>query len=124
MLSKLAWWCMLAADAPAPAAPTSAPGGTGGGGGLMSMLPLFVIIFVLMYLFIFAPQRKKEKKRRQMLDALGKGERVVTIGGIHGTIWQVKPDEIVLDVGNDQKMTFSRGAIARVDKGEGDESRN
>ena len=113
---------MLAADA--PAAPTSAPGGTSQqGGGLMSMLPLFVIIFVLMYLFIFAPQRKKEKKRRQMLDALGKGEKVVTIGGIHGTIWQVKPDEIVLDIGNDQKMTFSRGAIARVDKGEGDESR-
>ena len=122
MVSKLAWWCMLAADA--PAAPTSAPGGTSQqGGGLMSMLPLFVIIFVLMYLFIFAPQRKKEKKRRQMLDALGKGEKVVTIGGIHGTIWQVKPDEIVLDIGNDQKMTFSRGAIARDDKGEGDESR-
>ncbi|MFH1730273.1 MAG: preprotein translocase subunit YajC [Planctomycetota bacterium] len=123
MVSKLVWWCMLAADAPAAPAPTSAPGGTSQQGGLMSMLPLFVIIFVLMYLFIFAPQRKKEKKRRQMLDALGKGEKVVTIGGIHGTIWQVKPDEIVLDVGNDQKMTFSRGAIARVDKGEGDESR-
>jgi len=122
MVSKLVWWCMLAADA--PAAPTSPPGGAPPSqGGLMSMLPLFVIIFVLMYLFIFAPQRKKEKKRRQMLDALGKGERVVTIGGIHGTIWQVKPDEIVLDVGNDQKMTFSRGAIARIDKGEGDESR-
>lgn len=115
---------MLAADAP-PAAPTSPPGSTSQGSGLMSMLPLFVIIFVLMYLFIFAPQRKKEKKRRQMLDALGKGEKVVTIGGIHGTIWQVKPDGIVLDVGNDQKMTFSRGAIARIDKGEGegDESR-
>jgi len=80
-------------------------------------IPL-IIVFVIMYIFIISPQRKKEKHRREMLDSLGKGDNAVTIGGIHGTVWQVKDEEIVLKIDGDIKMTFSRGAIARVVKKE------
>jgi len=120
MFSRIAWLSMLAADAgvttraAAVSPPAAAPKSS-----FMSMLPMLVIIFVIMYLFIFAPQRKKEKKRRQMLDAINKGDKVVTIGGIYGTVSQLKPADVVLDIGGDQKITLSRGAIARIVTDEG-----
>ena len=80
------------------------------------MVGMLVIIFGVMYIFVFMPQRKKEKQRRQMLDAVQKGDDVVTIGGIYGKVWQVKDQEVVLQVSDNVKMTFSRGAIARVEK--------
>jgi len=121
MFSRIAWLSMLAADAGVTtrAAAVSPPAGGGDKGGFMQMLPMLVIIFVIMYLFIFAPQRKKEKKRRQMLDAINKGDKVVTIGGIYGTVSQLKPADVVLDIGGDQKITLSRGAIARIVTDEG-----
>ncbi len=112
MLSTITSLWMLAADATTPPAAARPPAG----GGLLDMLPLFVLIFVIMYLFIFAPQLKKEKQRRAMLDVLAKGDNIVTIGGIHGTVWQVKDQEIVVAVSDDTKITFSRGAIAHVVK--------
>ena len=118
MFTGIARLGLLAADAAAPTSP-GAKAPTGIEAFLASPLALIVIICVFMYFFIFAPQRKKEKKRRQMLDAVEKGAKVVSIGGIHGTVLQVKPDQIVLDLGNDQKMTLSRGAIARVVTDEG-----
>ena len=110
MVELGSFW-MVAADA------TSAPGRTQGGGDMFGgmIIPL-IIIFGVMYLFIFMPQRKKEKQRRQMLDAIQKGDDVVTIGGIYGKVWQVKDEEIVLQVADNVKITFSRAAIARVEK--------
>ena len=109
---SLLW--VLAADTPPP---TSAPGGSSGTPGV-PMLVLFGILFVVMWLFVFGPQRKKEKHRRQMLEALTKGAKVVTIGGIHGTILDVTADAVVLDIGENTKMLFSRGAIARIESEE------
>jgi len=114
MGAGIAWLVTLAADA-APTAPPAAPGDGGGAtGGGMNMFIMLGIILVVMYFFVFGPQRKKEKQRRQMLEALAKDDNVVTIGGIHGTVWQIKDQEVVLTVADNAKMTFSRGAIARV----------
>lgn len=123
MFTGFARLSMLAAEA----VPTS-PGAKAGPRTLFQQfingpIPFILIICVFMYFFIFAPQRKKEKRRRQMLDAVEKGAKVVSIGGIHGTILQVGSDEVVLDLGNDQKVTLSRGAIARVVTDEGQENR-
>jgi preprotein translocase subunit YajC len=120
MFSRMSWLSMLAADAgvTTKAAAVSPPAASPRSG-FMQMLPMLVIIFVIMYLFIFAPQRKKEKKRRQMLDAINKGDKVVTIGGIYGTVSQLKPADVVVDIGGDQKVTLSRGAIARIVTDEG-----
>ena len=87
----------------------------GGANPLLQFLPI-ILIFVIMYFLIMWPQRKKEKLRRKMLEAMQKGDEVVTIGGIHGTIWQVKDQEIVVVVEENTKLTFSRGSIAQVIK--------
>lgn len=96
----------------------AAPAHPSGGGAFTSLLIPLILVFVIMYLFVVAPQRKREKQRREMLDAIGKGDDVVTIGGIYGKVLQAKEKEVVLDVGGGVKITFSRGAIARVVKGD------
>jgi len=121
MIAKLYWLLALTtppADGTISAGttmPKAVPQGRGGGAIWQLLMPL-IIVFVIMYLFVVAPQRKREKQRRAMLDAISKGDEVVTIGGIYGRVWQLKEKEVVLKVGDDVKMTFSRGAIARVVK--------
>jgi len=77
---------------------------------LQQLLPL-IIIFVLFYFFLIMPQQKKQKERKNMLANLKKGDKVVTIGGIYGTIVEIKDDEITLDLGNGIKIKVTRGAI-------------
>lgn len=84
--------------------------------GLESMLfPLLVIGFI-MYFLMIRPQSKERKKREQMLSAVKKNDRVVTIGGIMGTVLSVKDDEITLkvDESSNTKITFLRSAIQRI----------
>jgi preprotein translocase subunit YajC len=103
----------------------AAPAGEGsGGGGLISLLPI-VAIFAIFYFLIIRPQNKKQKETQRMLADLKKGDRVVTIGGIHGTIQTVKDSSIVLKVDDTCKIEFSRNAIASVEaagKGEKDKA--
>lgn len=81
-----------------------------------SMLPLLLII-VAMYFIMIRPQRKKDKKVKEMLSALKNGDRVTTIGGIHGTIVGIKDETITLAVGADKtKLVFARWAIRNVDE--------
>lgn len=84
--------------------------------GFDSMLPLLVIMGVIMYFIVLRPQSKERKTRANMLSAIKKNDRVITIGGIMGTVLQVKDDEITLkvDESSNTKITFSRSAIQRV----------
>lgn len=120
-MTSIAYSLMLLAAEGAPAAADD-NGGRGGSGMLLQFIVPLIIVFVIMYIFIIAPQRKRDKQRRQMLSALGKGDEVVTIGGIRGTITQVSEEEVVLEVSDKVKMTFSRGAIARVVEDDGSKS--
>ena len=79
-------------------------------GGIMSFLPLILII-VVFYLFFIRPQMKKTKEQKKYREALKKGDKVVTIGGIHGKIIEVKETTFVLDV-NAAKITVEKSAIA------------
>ena len=104
---------------------TDQPGqGTGGVGQLCameSMWPMFLIIAVIYFLMI-RPQKKQEKVRRGMLAGIEKGDKVVTNGGIHGTVSNINNDEETITLRVDNiKMTLDRAAIGRVvtrDKGE------
>lgn len=89
------------------------PGGTEGqdGGGLMSFLPLILIV-VVFYLFFIRPQMKKSKEQRKFRENLKKGDKVVTIGGMHGKIVEVKETTVVIEVDGQQKLTFEKSAIA------------
>jgi len=69
-----------------------------------SLLPLFLILLVF-YFFFIMPQTKKNKAQKKFRENLQKGQKVVTIGGIHGKITEVKESTVVIEVGNSIKMT-------------------
>ncbi len=81
----------------------------------MQMLP-FILIFVVMYLFLFRGPKKKQAEHKKMLNSLQKNDRVRTIGGILGTVIDVKDDEITLkvDESNNTKIKVTAGSIAAV----------
>lgn len=87
---------------------------SGGGGNIwMTLLP-FVLMFVIFYFLLIRPQQRKSKERNSMLRALKKGDKVTTIGGLHGTIAEITDDTIVLKVNDVTKLTFDRSAINNV----------
>lgn len=83
---------------------------------LLSTFVPMVLIVVVFWLFLIRPQRKKDKKIKEMLAALKVGDRVCTIGGIYATIESIKDDTITLSVGKgDQTMVVARWAIRSVE---------
>ena len=85
----------------------------GTGSLLISMLPI-LLIFVIFYFFIIRPQNKKQKETDRMIAALKKGDKVITIGGIHGTVVQTKEKTVIVKVDDNAKLEFLRSAIATV----------
>src|SRR5690606_18810187 len=85
-----------------------------GGGNLLGMILPFVLMFAVFYFLLIRPQQKKTKTRNMMLSQLKKGDKVTTIGGLHGTISEITDDTIVLRVNDTTKMTFERSAINNV----------
>ena len=83
---------------------------------LMQMLPMLLIFGAIMYFFMIRPNQKREKERREMLASLSKGDKVVTSGGLCGSIVGLTDKTVVLRVGEDRnmKMEFLRGAISQV----------
>lgn len=79
-------------------------------GGLMSYLPL-VLIMVVFYFFFIRPQMKKAKEQRKFREALKKGDKVITIGGIHGKISEVKDTTILLEIEGGNKLMVEKSAI-------------
>lgn len=82
----------------------------GGMGGLLIPMLLMIAIF---YFLIIRPQQKKEKDRKKMVDQLAKGDRVITAGGIYGTITSVKSDQniVVVKISDNAKVEFAKSAI-------------
>ncbi|MBP3773500.1 MAG: preprotein translocase subunit YajC [Treponema sp.] len=80
---------------------------------LMSVVP-FIAIIAIFYFFIIRPQNKKQKETQKMIDALKKGDKIVTIGGIHGTVSQTKEKTVIVKVDEGVKIEFNRSAIAGV----------
>ena len=76
----------------------------------MSLLPLFLIL-VVFYFFFIRPQTKKNKDLKKFREAIKKGEKVITLGGIHGKVAEVKEKTVVLEVGNQLKLTIEKSAI-------------
>jgi preprotein translocase subunit YajC len=88
--------------------------GTGGPASLVSTFLPFVLIIGIFYFLIIRPQNKKQKETQRMLSALKKGDRIVTIGGVHGVISTVRDSSVVVKVDDNTKVEFSRSAIATV----------
>jgi preprotein translocase subunit YajC len=82
---------------------------------LMSVVP-FIAIIAIFYFFIIRPQNKKQKETQKMIDALKKGDKVVTIGGIHGVVTSTKEKTVILKVDDNVKIEVNRSAVAGVEK--------
>ncbi|MFT5438204.1 MAG: preprotein translocase subunit YajC [Alphaproteobacteria bacterium] len=105
--------------------PAYAQAAGGGFGGMESLLPL-VLIFVVFYFLLIRPQQKKQKEHKAMLEALHRGDRIVTSGGIIGTITKVHSDtELIVEIAEGVKVRVARGMIADVlSKTEGRDATN
>jgi preprotein translocase subunit YajC len=82
-----------------------------GGDSLASFLPM-IAIFVVFYFLLIRPQQKRAKETRAMLDALGKGDEVVTVGGVVGKVAKLTESYAVIDLGNGTEMTVQRSAVS------------
>ena len=84
--------------------------------GFMSNGGMLIILMIALFAVMIIPQRKREKKIKDMLANLTPGDRVRTIGGIYGTITAIKDDVVTISVGPDKvRLVFIRGAIASVE---------
>ncbi|KAB2930762.1 MAG: preprotein translocase subunit YajC [Leptonema illini] len=78
-------------------------------------MPLMILgVFAVMYFFSIRPARKEEKRKKEMLDALKKGDTVITSAGIIGSVHAVKEDTVILNVGDNTRMELLRSAIQEV----------
>ena len=91
----------------APSTPPP-PGGTFG-----SFVP-FILIFVIFYFLLIRPQKQKQKKLQKQVDAMRTGDKVITAGGIHGLVTNVKKESVTVKVDNNTKIEFEKGSIATV----------
>ena len=89
---------------------TAAPAGQGGGFQMWIMLAL---IFVVMWFFMIRPQRKQQKELQNFRDSLKKGDKVVTIGGIYGTVVEIKEESVLIEVDSNVKIRVSKQALVK-----------
>ena len=94
-------------------AQTQSPAPTGPGGGIGFFVP-FIFIFIIMYFVMFRPQKKRQEQQQKLISALKTGDRVVTNGGIHGLISNVKETTVIVKVADNVKIEMEKSAITTV----------
>lgn len=82
-------------------------------GGGWSMWVMLILIFVVMWFFMIRPQRKQQKELEKFRNALKKGDKVVTIGGIYGTVDEIKDRTVLIKVDGDTKLKVDRNSLVK-----------
>ena len=93
-------------------APTGA--GSASAGSMTTSLVTFALVIGIFYFLIIRPQNKKQKDTQAMINAMKKGDKVVTIGGIRGTVQSVKDETVIIKVDEDTKLEFNKSAVSAV----------
>lgn len=106
---------ILAQAAASSAAPAGNTGGGGGLGGLGGLVPM-VCLVVIFYFLIIRPQNQKQKQHQALVSALKTGDKVVTSGGIHGMISNVKETTVIVKIADNVKVEVDRASITSVSK--------
>lgn len=104
-------------QAPGSPATTQGDGGTGNKSPFdMFMIPLMIVVFIMLFILPGRAKKKQEAKHKEMLETLKRGDRVMTIGGIMGTVVEASAEKVLLKVDetSNTKISFSRRAIDRV----------
>ncbi len=84
------------------------------GGSMWTTLITFGVIILIFYFLIIRPQKKRDKEAKNMLAAIKKGDKIVTIGGIRGTVAVVKESTVIVKVDDNTRIEFSKNAISSV----------
>ena len=92
------------------AAPGAAQQPAGGG---WSMWIMLILIFVVMWLFMIRPQRKQQKELQNFREGLQKGDKIVTIGGIYGTVAEVKEKTLIIEVDSNVKIKVDKNSVVK-----------
>ena len=91
-----------------------------GGNPILNFLPFILIIFIF-YFMIIRPQQKKQKERQRLLDSIKKGDKVVTVGGAHGTIVGIEDKTVLVQLADNVKVKYDRTAVAQITREGGEE---
>ena len=89
--------------------------GTGGAAGSLGMFLPMIIVMGIFYVMLILPQQRQRKKTQAMLAALKNGDKVVTTGGIYGTVNGIDGDTVILKIADQVKIRIARSAIAQVE---------
>ena len=84
------------------------------GGGMIGTVVMFGLIFVIFYFMIIRPQQKRQKDRQKMLDALEKGDKIITAGGIYGTVVGLEEKIVLVQIADNVKVKVDRGSVGSV----------
>lgn len=111
-------WALQAAAAVSDSAALAAPAvenanGTAATGFNWSFWIMIAAIFVVMYFFMIRPQRKQQKELQQFRDGLQKGDKIVTIGGIYGTVVEIKDRSLLIEVDNNVKIRVDKNSVVK-----------
>ena len=79
-------------------------------GGYMQFLP-FLLLIVVFYFFLIRPQQKRQKELRTYRDALKKGDKIVTTGGIYGRVSEIKDNKVIMEIGDNVRITVDKSAV-------------
>lgn len=94
----------------------------GGSSAIYTQLLFFAAIFAIFYFLLIRPQQRQKRERETMLALLKKGDRVVTTGGLYGTVTGLDEQKVVLRVADQVKLEFDRVAIGRIVEGQGEKN--
>lgn len=92
----------------------TASDGTSAGGSMVTTLITFGVIILIFYFLIIRPQKKRDKEAKDMIAAIKKGDKIVTIGGIRGTVAVVKDSTVIIKVDDNTRIEFNKNAISAV----------
>ncbi|NUM80431.1 preprotein translocase subunit YajC [bacterium] len=98
---------------PAPGQPAPNP--------IMSFLP-FIVIILIIYFMMIRPQKKRQQEREKLISGVQKGDKIVTVGGLHGTVQSTKEKTVIVKIADNVKVEIERVAIASVLTGGKDET--
>lgn len=84
------------------------------GSGITSTLVMFGLIFLIFYFMIVRPQQKRQKERQKMLDAIKKGDKIITAGGMHGTVIGVEDKTVLIQIADNVKVKVDRSSVASI----------
>ncbi len=114
-MRKMSFLALIAAIT-APMASAAAP--TGGAGGIMGQLLFFIPLILIFYFLLIRPANQRQKKHREMVEAVKKGDTVVTSGGLIGKVTKVTDTEVTVEIADGVRVRSVRGMLADVrDKG-------